>query len=149
MKADQALYVIHRQKALAEGFSHDDFTAYIDMLGAWLASFGVKDFSYGSAKNHESREVFSDCIAIFINLPNELPDEIETVLGAMEMNQGLGAFGPLALHLQDRSMTKVALKAWATRQEYHREKMKHIADAASTMMRATRGEIVTGGKIGN
>jgi hypothetical protein len=49
---------LHRQKAIDLGFTHEDFSAWIDILSTWLFSCGAVEVSFGGRdENKDEIEV--------------------------------------------------------------------------------------------
>ena len=139
-----SLYLVQRKEALAKGYAPEDFTLYLDFLSAWLATVGVKDFSYGSLGDEEKRPQFKDCIVAYIEPPKDASPELESFLASMSMTQDMGNWGPYALQNLDPKVMKMVLAAWRLRNDYHREQMKRIASAAASVMRAARAPALPG-----
>lgn len=137
------LHIVNTSKAEAIGFSHDDCMAYIDMIGAWLHSVGIADYHYGnlSATEENLHPVFAGYLSMYIDIPEKMSEEAETLLGGMEMSQSMGATGPLALENQDVRVVKIALAAWNVRQKFYRERMEKISSAVAAVTKAVRGNL--------
>ena len=116
--------VAHRDVCLKKGIQSQMWVPWCEMICEWFRSLGAKEAAYGVKGDDE--------IFVWTNFENEPDDEL---VADIILKEKFGK-SPLLLEEQDTMLVRALLRGWTHFVEYHKLKIRQVAQAAKNVMDA-------------